>query len=111
MTMIDTTNPPADNTPIGVVRLGHYRATHIEAAHRLAVADPHKPIKDQIIRLEHTRVVVVIAETPVLISLPGNPGIYTWKCDVRASTPFETVIQQQLELIEASLAKKAPRAA
>ena len=105
------TTTPTETQIVGVIRLGHYRADHIEAANRLATADPHRPIKDQIIRLEHTRVVVVISETPVLVPLTGNPGIYNWRCAARAATPFEQVIISQTELIEASLAKKAPRAA
>lgn len=88
---------------VGTVKRGSYVASHIDAATRIAGRDPHRPRMGQTIRLEGTRMIVVVAGVPTITADTRHPGQYEWLIDVAEATPFQAAIHQQIEVIEDSL--------
>lgn len=97
-----------DMRPIGRVRRGHYPARSRFDALVAAAHDPHALMEGETLRLPHTGAVVTIATPPTIEETTA--GTWTGVADVRAATPFEHCVLQQIEVIEASLrARSAER--
>jgi hypothetical protein len=94
-----------DMRPVGKVRRGRYPARSRFDALVAATHDPHALMEGETLRLPHTGTVVTIASPPTIEETA--PGTWTGVADVRAATPFEHCVLQQIEVIEASLRARA----
>lgn len=94
-----------DLRPIGRVRRGRYAARSRFDALVAATHDPNALLEGETLRLPNTGGVVTIASPPTIEET--TPGTWTAVADVRAATPFEHCVLQQIEVIEASLRTRA----